>query len=211
MPEQGPPGTVKCGSCGEWSQPGLSCEFCSGILAPPPPPVAAAPPGEYVHTPGVGYVGAPVGYAGYAGDTGMTVGTAFGLRLLAFFVDTIILGLAFGLFARITTELGASGVPTFAFGGASLWIANILGWVIRGLYYGIMYSMWGASLGKMLVGLRVITVEGDNCSFWRAVLRELLGKLISVCFCFAGFLWMLWDSDQQALHDWIAGTYVVRK
>ena len=42
--EKGPPGTVKCSNCGEWSQPGLSCEFCSAGLGPPPAPPPVAPP-----------------------------------------------------------------------------------------------------------------------------------------------------------------------
>jgi tetratricopeptide (TPR) repeat protein len=47
VPQEGPPGTVKCPNCGQWVKPGLSCEFCSAALrppspAPPPPPMPAS-------------------------------------------------------------------------------------------------------------------------------------------------------------------------
>lgn len=32
---QGPPGTVQCSRCGQWTKPGMSCEFCSAPLAAP--------------------------------------------------------------------------------------------------------------------------------------------------------------------------------
>jgi tetratricopeptide (TPR) repeat protein len=34
--ETGPPGTVRCPNCKQWSKPGLSCEWCSGSLKPAP-------------------------------------------------------------------------------------------------------------------------------------------------------------------------------
>jgi hypothetical protein len=45
----GPPGTVQCPTCHQFSRPGLSCEFCAGALqAPRHPAVAMPPPGAPV-------------------------------------------------------------------------------------------------------------------------------------------------------------------
>jgi len=45
-PQAGPPGTVQCPKCGEWSKPGLSCEGCSGPLKRAP----AQTPGAFPQT-----------------------------------------------------------------------------------------------------------------------------------------------------------------
>ena len=49
--KSGPPGSVRCPSCGEWVRPAPSCEFCAGILPPldpivPPSTSDQAPPGD---------------------------------------------------------------------------------------------------------------------------------------------------------------------
>ena len=36
------------------------------------------------------------------------------------------------------------------------------------------------------------------------------GYLAGVATLFLGFLWMGFDSEKRGLHDWIAGTYVIR-
>lgn len=42
------------------------------------------------------------------------------------------------------------------------------------------------------------------------VLRETIGKGVSGILII-GFFWAIWDKDNQALHDKIAGTVVVRR
>src|SRR5262249_31398158 len=62
--EQGPPGTVQCANCKQWTRPGLSCEFCSSPLRPPTPAMAPPPPGApvYTHTPGPGAYAPGMGF-----------------------------------------------------------------------------------------------------------------------------------------------------
>jgi uncharacterized RDD family membrane protein YckC len=73
-----------------------------------------------------------------------------------------------------------------------------------------MLSACGQTVGKMALGLRVVGPDGGNPSFWRAALREEIGKLISAIVLCLGYLWMLWDGEQQTWHDKIAGTHVER-
>jgi len=58
--------------------------------------------------------------------------------------------------------------------------------------------------------VRVIGPDGSPPGFLRAVLRESIGKYISEFVFCLGYLWMLWDADQQTWHDKIAGTTVER-
>jgi uncharacterized RDD family membrane protein YckC len=77
-------------------------------------------------------------------------------------------------------------------------------------YFGGMLSARGQTLGKMAVGLKVAGPDGRNPSFGRALLREIIGKFCSGVVLDLGYLWMLWDPEQQTWHDKIATTYVYR-
>jgi uncharacterized RDD family membrane protein YckC len=68
----------------------------------------------------------------------------------------------------------------------------------------------GQTVGKMFLGLRVLGPDGRNPGFWRTVLRDGLGKPVSAVVLCLGYLWMLWDGEQQTWHDKIAGTRVIR-
>jgi uncharacterized RDD family membrane protein YckC len=76
------------------------------------------------------------------------------------------------------------------------------------LYFAVSFTMLGQTPGKLLLGLRVRTVEGKRLPFWRSCIRVLAYILSAVVF-FLGFLWVLVDDQRQAWHDKIAGTYVV--
>ena len=41
-------------------------------------------------------------------------------------------------------------------------------------------------------------------------LARCAGYLAGVVTLFLGFLWVGFDSEKRGLHDWIAGTYVIR-
>jgi uncharacterized RDD family membrane protein YckC len=75
-------------------------------------------------------------------------------------------------------------------------------------YHATFISILGQTPGKLLVGLRVLTIRGHRVPFWRAVLR-VLGYFPSVIAIYLGFLWVLIDDRRQAWHDKLAGTYVV--
>ena len=55
----------------------------------------------------------------------------------------------------------------------------------------------------------VIDVYGDPPTYLRAGLRTA-GNLVSIGTLFLGFLWIGFDAEKRGLHDWIAGTYVIR-
>lgn len=72
-------------------------------------------------------------------------------------------------------------------------------------------SNGGATVGKRMLGIRVVGRDGRYISLGRSFLREVIGKWISGVFLSLGYLWAVWDKDKQAWHDKIASTYVVRK
>lgn len=61
---------------------------------------------------------------------------------------------------------------------------------------------FGGSLGHLLFGMRVVTLQNRRAGVWRPVLRTALLVLLIPA--------VIWDSDQRGLHDVFAGTVLVR-
>ena len=62
---------------------------------------------------------------------------------------------------------------------------------------------------KMLFGIQVRSTTLGPLTWGQAALRTI-GYVLSSLFLGAGFLWMLFNRDRRALHDFIAGTRVIR-
>jgi uncharacterized RDD family membrane protein YckC len=77
------------------------------------------------------------------------------------------------------------------------------------LYFFVFHAARGQTPGKKLLGLRVIDAYGARPGLLRTLLRTA-GYLLSLAPCSLGFLWIGFDRERRALHDWVAGTYVVR-
>ena len=77
------------------------------------------------------------------------------------------------------------------------------------LYFFVFHAARGQTPGKKLLGLRVIDAYGGRPGLLRTLLRTA-GYLLSLLPCSLGFLWIGFDRERRALHDWVAGTYVVR-
>lgn len=78
------------------------------------------------------------------------------------------------------------------------------------LYYWLFTGLKGQTPGKMLVGIKVVNVQGDRPGLASAALREIPGKIISTVVLFIGFLWIAEDMQKQGWHDKLAATYVLK-
>ena len=87
------------------------------------------------------------------------------------------------------------------------WYCGLFG--LSWLYFaGLESSKWQATLGKQILKLRVVDLNGNRVSFWRASARYF-GKIISRMTFMVGFLMILFTRKKQALHDKIAATLVI--
>jgi len=75
-------------------------------------------------------------------------------------------------------------------------------------YQALLHWLSGATLGKRLVGLRVIGPDGRPPGPGRSALRAALA-VVGVALLGAGPLLALFTRSGRALHDWVAGTWVV--
>lgn len=67
----------------------------------------------------------------------------------------------------------------------------------------------GRSFGKRFIGLRIVRLDGAPIDYRTAILRHLVGYPLALLTLGIGMLWILWDEQQQGLHDKLAKTIVV--
>ncbi len=73
----------------------------------------------------------------------------------------------------------------------------------------LLQGMTGASVGKMMLGLRVVNGPGQVCGIGRAFVRWLF-LIVDQAFCFlVGLITMLVTHPHRRVGDMVAGTYVV--
>lgn len=90
--------------------------------------------------------------------------------------------------------------------GLSFVLVNFLAW----LYYALMESSpHQATVGKMLLGLRVVDAMKKRLSLKRAAARYLF-KLLSFDFMLLGYVLVSISPTRQGIHDLLADTFVVR-
>jgi uncharacterized RDD family membrane protein YckC len=79
---------------------------------------------------------------------------------------------------------------------------------IAGLYFVVFWSLTGRTIGKSILGLKVVAPSGMPPTIGRSIVR-VLGYVVSAIFFWAGYLWVLVDADRKAWHDHMANTFVV--
>lgn len=135
----------------------------------------------------------------------------FWLRVVAYIIDAIILGIV-GFVIGMVFGVGAVSTGTDISdptGGGSM-LLNLISIVIGVAYFAAMESSsWQATVGKKALGLVVTDLNGQRISVGKAILRYI-GKIISALILLIGFIMVAFTERKQGLHDMIAGTLVVK-
>jgi uncharacterized RDD family membrane protein YckC len=76
------------------------------------------------------------------------------------------------------------------------------------LYFVFFFSTTGQTVGKAIMGLRVVTIDGKRMGVRRSFVRTLC-YTVSLAPLGLGFLWVLGEDRRRAWHDKIAHTYVL--
>jgi len=149
---------------------------------------------------------------------------SWGQRLGAVLLDSLIVGVPFWIFgfvvgALVPTEItvctdfdGDSYLceqPTTA--GSLMLLAVVgVGIAVTVGYLGWWQGHTGQTLGKRIVGLRVVHLRTYLPLGGSRGIGRYLGAIVSALPCYLGYLWPLWDDKNQAWHDKMVSSIVVK-
>jgi hypothetical protein len=82
-------------------------------------------------------------------------------------------------------------------------------WAIYGTFF---LTIWGATPGKRVLGLRVVSMEtpANSPLHWKTAALRSIVSVFSASFLLIGYIWGAFTKDQRTWHDLIAKTRVVR-
>jgi uncharacterized RDD family membrane protein YckC len=130
----------------------------------------------------------------------------FWIRFVAVLVDLIVLVVAETMLRLSARALwGGAVLESRMFEGT----VPLFGLVFDAVYNVILHAMFGQTVGKMVVNIRVVRLDGQSLPWGISVIRYL-GEWVSMFLFGIGYLMAGLRADKRALHDLLAGTRVVR-
>lgn len=125
-------------------------------------------------------------------------------RFLAYLIDVV----PFALLARATIYYLTVHKDLIIAPSAQIKILVI--WIlIYIVYVSIFHTILAATVGKLILGIRVVDLQGNYISLWQAIVRAI-GYFISAIPLYIGYLMPLFNERKRALHDYIASTVVIK-
>lgn len=121
----------------------------------------------------------------------------FWMRFVAMLLDSLIL-------VAVSTVL-LFFLPIDPLSGADLGLSYLIFFV----YYTALHgSSWQATIGKKVLGMRVMRSNGDRISYLRALARTF-GYIPSTLILLIGYIMAAFTDQKKSLHDIICDTRVV--
>jgi uncharacterized RDD family membrane protein YckC len=115
----------------------------------------------------------------------------------------IVVFLFFGMIGSVGGDGASSG---FAFLGL------LLGFCASVFYGFFLEGYWdGYTVGKKLLGIKVVKEDGSPCTYGSTLLRNLLEIIDGLFYYVVGFIFMASGDKRQRLGDRVAGTVVVNE
>jgi uncharacterized RDD family membrane protein YckC len=147
----------------------------------------------------VGYENStPVSEQRYAG---------FWMRFWAYVIDIVVIsslnGILLSPFKFVNDGIAIS---------VGLWtVTGIVGSIVFFAYFLLMTKFFGQTLGKMILGLRVIREDEQPLRWSDLLFREVVGRFIYRVFGFLMILYIIvgFTDQKQGLHDMFSSTRVV--
>jgi uncharacterized RDD family membrane protein YckC len=81
--------------------------------------------------------------------------------------------------------------------------------LVLAAYGAVMWKLRGSTVGGIVLDLHVVRLDGRPVDWETAIIRAL-SCFLSLAVAGLGFIWIALDPNNQAWHDKIAGTVVVR-
>ena len=198
-------------------QPFSSIQFAAGTLAPAAGPLVCVecgrpfPEDEMIRY-GTSWVCAgckPVFFQKLKEGValaGSFVYAGFWVRFAAKFVDGLILWVV-NMGVSLALGLASQG-SSARFGTALFFVTFFIQTAIGAAYSGFFLGKFGATPGKMALGLKVVRPDGSPITYVRAVGRHF-AEWISSMTLLIGYIMVAFDEEKRSLHDRICDTRVI--
>lgn len=121
----------------------------------------------------------------------------FGPRILAFFIDAIIVGVVASIISQLIASVAGAAIGS---------LVRLVIFIAYGAY--MESSEKQGTFGKIIMKIKVTDEAGKRLDLNKALLRNV-GKVISGAIIGIGYLIAFFDAKRQTLHDKIANTLVV--
>lgn len=140
------------------------------------------------------------------GHSGAYEQAGFGLRFGALLFDLLILMI---IWMAATFALSALSNKSIVSSNSMLGSVYLVALVLYLLNFVFLAGRTGQSIGKRIIGIRIVREGGEPFGVRGAIYRHLVGYALSAVGGFLGFIWIVWDPKQQGWHDKLARTHVV--
>ena len=180
---------VRCPSCGEWNKEEASyCRRCGHSLGSPR---------------------RDTGFNRLTYDVGAQ--TLWITRVIAYAIDSLIVGALGALLALLAyVPLWIGSVFSGELSWTGVWRLPFILGAEQVIYFTVMEYMYGASLGKQLLGLRVEAPNGGKPSLTAAFTRNVSKIHGLILFIDVVMGLALTDDPRDKFTDGVSGAYVVR-
>ena len=204
------------------------CRYCGAVLSAPPapspnvrlesptaPPISlhAAPPGHGIaaNSPATAAGSSPIRGSEIKPSAGDAALAGTGDRAIAALVDIVVAAALFplvGMWAAL--RWGGVTANGFELHGAAAFVTLFIVCTIWFLYIWLLEGLFGATLGKWLMNIRVRRVDGSAVGLGKSFIRNLLRLIDGIGVYLVGFLVAIMSRRRQRLGDHVAGTLVVQ-
>lgn len=139
---------------------------------------------------------------------------SWGTRALAFALDSLLITGVLVALSLAATALGAGDQRRIVTS-----VVYFVGVPLGLLYAPLLMARRGAAngqtVGKQMMAIRVVREDGRPFTFWNGLMRQVVGQQLLAGLTFyvwalVDYLWPLPDPRNQALHDKLARTLVIR-
>lgn len=127
----------------------------------------------------------------------------WGERFVAWLIDVIIIGVAIGILNLFNL------LVSFSLSGWPNWIPFFnAGGVLYFLYWMLLEGIYGQSLGKMIMQIKVVLLDGGEIGFANAALESVGKAFLLPIDCILG--WVLYPRSRQRAFNYLSQTIVVK-
>jgi uncharacterized RDD family membrane protein YckC len=143
--------------------------------------------------------------------TGMLHYGGFRRRIIAFLIDNILLQVAIAIvfilgLSLVDYEIDVADETDL---DSLLFLYYAMFAVMNLVYFTWFHGITGQTIGKRILGLKVVRTTGESMNLGIAFLRWV-GYIISSSIFYLGFIWIAFDQKKRGWHDRIAGTLVIK-